>query len=69
MAIELIDPRMVAQAEGFVRRYLEMDAEEAKPGASEAMVRYGVIESALIAYRAEIRELQGKITRIKEALG
>ena len=41
------NPLVVSQGEGFIRQYLEMDVQEGKPGADQALEWFSIIESAL----------------------
>jgi hypothetical protein len=60
---------MVAQAEGFIRRYLELDIESNKPGGEQALEWFSIIEKALEDYRKNISDLESRIWQAKLTLG
>lgn len=65
----MTNPITVAQAEGFIRRYIELDIEEGKLAGEQTLEWFSVLESALKEYRAEIQKLQDRINGAKIALG
>ena len=59
------NPLVVSQGEGFIRQYLEMDVQEGKPGADQALEWFSIIESALAEDRNHISDLERKISQTR----
>ena len=59
------NPLVVSQGEGFIRQYLEMDVQEGKPGADQALEWFYIIESALAEDRNHISDLERKISQTR----
>lgn len=64
-----MDRMMVAQGEGFIRRYIELDVEEKKPGAEQALEWMNVLSNGLTEYRRRVQELENKLTQAKIVIG
>jgi hypothetical protein len=60
---------LVAQGRGFIRRYLEMDVEQQKPGANDALEWFDIIEQGMLSYQEETKDIQAKLRNIKIMLG
>jgi hypothetical protein len=60
---------MVAQGLGFLRRYIEYDVEQQKPGAEQALEWMIVVEAGAVEGSKEIQRLQNKLTQAKIAIG
>ena len=65
----LVDRVMVAQGEGFIRRYIEIDIEQNKPGAAQAQEWFLILSNELAAYRKELQDLENKLMQAKIAIG
>lgn len=65
----LVDPMQIAQGQGFIRRYLELDVESGKPGAEQALEWFTIVENGISAYRKELQEKISLLVQIKQTLG
>lgn len=65
----LVDKILVAQGEGFIHRYIELDVDAGKPGANQALEWMNIVSNGLSAYRKEIQDLEMKLSQAKVALG
>lgn len=64
-----VNALLVAQGEGFIRRYIELDVESKKPGAEQALEWMNVLSNGLAAYKKQLRDLENKLMQAKIAIG
>lgn len=60
---------LVAQGLGYVRRYLELDIEEGKPGAEQALEWFSIIDNGVTEYQNHVRDMENKLVQAKIVLG
>lgn len=63
-----MDNLMVAQGEGYIRRYIELDIEAGKANGEQALEWFAIIENALATYRQRIGVLENKIAFVAQEL-
>lgn len=63
------NPGLVAQAQGFIRSWIEIQIEEGRPGAEQALEWFVILDQGVKDYRVSMNDAQSRIQNAKIALG